>query len=143
MKTPMPPLAGLQSRGFSLIEVLVALLVLTMGILGITSLQTLTLKHSHSSFQRTVAVVQANDLVERLWAEICELPGNGDDIRDEWRLAHQNGDLDQWQGELELVSSSGETPFRYEITINWTDARLDSAEQFQYQASIPEMSNCP
>lgn len=142
MIRPMPLSAHQGTRGFSLIEAMVALLVLAVGMLGVASLQTLNLKHSHASFQRSVAVVQANDLVERLWVGICGLPGNSNDIRDAWRAEHATSLLDQWQGDLDLLNP-GQTPYRFQITVSWTDGRMDTAEQFQFVASIPAMTNCP
>jgi len=54
--------------GFSLVEVLVALLVLSIGLLGLASLQTFGLKYNQQSYQRTQAVYQAYDIVDRIRA---------------------------------------------------------------------------
>ncbi len=50
--------------GFSLIEVMVALLVLCAGVLGMVALQTQGLQLSQSANQRSAAVMLAQDLVE-------------------------------------------------------------------------------
>jgi type IV pilus assembly protein PilV len=52
--------------GFSLIEVLVALLVLSMGLLGLAALQTTGLKLNHQSYERTQAVLQTYDIIDRM-----------------------------------------------------------------------------
>lgn len=55
-------------RGFSLLEVLVALLVLSIGLLGLAALQTTGLRFNHQSYERTQAVLQAYDIIDRMRA---------------------------------------------------------------------------
>jgi type IV pilus assembly protein PilV len=57
-----------RTLGFSLIEILVALLVLSIGLLGLAALQTFGLKYNQQSYQRTQAVFQAYDIVDRIRA---------------------------------------------------------------------------
>lgn len=54
--------------GFTLLEVLIALLVLSIGLLGLAALQTVGLKFTHESYQRTQAVIQAYDMLDRIRA---------------------------------------------------------------------------
>lgn len=53
-----------KSRGFSLIEVLVALLVISVGVLGVAALQTKGLQYTQDTVLRNNAVMLANDLIE-------------------------------------------------------------------------------
>ncbi len=53
-------------RGASLVEVLVALLVLALGVMGMMSLQTRTLLEARASQARTYAVQLSSDLLERM-----------------------------------------------------------------------------
>ena len=53
-------------EGFSLIEVLVALFVLSIGLLGLAALQTTGLRFSHQSYERTQATLQAYDIIDRM-----------------------------------------------------------------------------
>ena len=57
-----------RSRGFSLIEVLVALLVLSVGLLGMAILQVQGLKYNTNSYQRTQATFLAYDIIDRMRA---------------------------------------------------------------------------
>ena len=57
-----------RSRGFSMLEVLVALLVLSVGLLGLAALQTMGLKFNTQSYQRTQAVLNAYDIIDRVRA---------------------------------------------------------------------------
>lgn len=53
-------------RGFTLVEVLVALFVLAVGVIGAAAAQTMAAKTRHASFQLSAAVAQANALAERM-----------------------------------------------------------------------------
>ncbi|MGJ4803877.1 type IV pilus modification protein PilV [Luteimonas sp. SDU82] len=55
-------------RGFSMIEVLVALLVLAFGLLGLALMQTVNLRYTHSAQQRTLAVNLASELLDTMRA---------------------------------------------------------------------------
>ncbi len=57
-----------QQRGVGLIEVLIAVLVLAIGLLGIAALQAVTLKNSGSSAERSQAVMQAYTALDMLRA---------------------------------------------------------------------------
>ena len=52
--------------GFSLIEALVAFLILSVGMLGIASLQLISLKAGHTASLRTVAVIKTEEMFERI-----------------------------------------------------------------------------
>lgn len=62
------PKAPSCEHGFSLLEVLVALLVLSIGLLGLAALQTTGLKLNHQSYERTQATLQAYDIIDRIRA---------------------------------------------------------------------------
>ena len=55
-----------KQRGFSLIEALVAFLILSVGMLGIASLQLISLKAGRTAEFRTVAVIKAEEILERI-----------------------------------------------------------------------------
>ncbi|MFT0635443.1 type IV pilus modification protein PilV [Pseudomonas sihuiensis] len=52
------------AKGFSLIEVLMALLLTTVGVLGMVALQGRSIQYTQDSVQRNTAVELANDLIE-------------------------------------------------------------------------------
>ena len=65
---PQPPRVRTGAcRGFSLLETLIALLVLSIGALGNVALQLHALQATHSAYQRTLASLIAADAGERLW----------------------------------------------------------------------------
>lgn len=55
-----------KQRGFSLIEGLVAFLILSVGMLGIASLQMISLKAGKTAELRTIAVIKAEEILERI-----------------------------------------------------------------------------
>jgi type IV pilus assembly protein PilV len=57
-----------RESGFSLLEVLIALLVLSVGLLGIAGLQTVSLRFNHQSYERTQATVLISEMFEKITA---------------------------------------------------------------------------
>ena len=72
--------------GFSLIEALVAFLILSIGMLGIASLQTMSSKAGHTATLRAVAVMKADEILESMRANPTVLAsysaGTGDNGTD-------------------------------------------------------------
>ncbi len=60
-------------KGFGLIEVLIAVLVLAIGLLGMASLQTTGIQMTTGALSRTQAVFLAEDLIERARANSASL----------------------------------------------------------------------
>lgn len=69
------------STGFTLIEMMIALLVLSIGMLGIASLQARGQQFNHSAYVRTQAAFLAYDIMDRIRANTDNVIGNnnGDD----------------------------------------------------------------
>ena len=57
-----------REQGFSLMEILVTVIVLSIGLLGLAGLQMTGMKDNHSAYLRTQAVVLANDIIDRMRA---------------------------------------------------------------------------
>lgn len=56
------------NRGFTLVEVLVAVVILSVGLLGLAGLQATSLRSNHSGYMRSQATILAYDLVDRMRA---------------------------------------------------------------------------
>lgn len=54
--------------GFTLLEVLVATVVLSVGMLSLAGLQVIGLRTGHSSYLRTQATIQSYDIIDRMRA---------------------------------------------------------------------------
>lgn len=64
----LTPGASRANRGTTLLEVLIALLVLMAGFLAVAGLQSVSLSNNHSAFLRSQAVIQAHDMSDRMYA---------------------------------------------------------------------------
>ena len=58
-----------KQRGVGLIEILVAVLVLSIGLLGLAGLQLRTLRNNQSALERGIAVVETHALADALRAD--------------------------------------------------------------------------
>lgn len=63
-----------RQRGMSLVEVMVALLVLGIGVMGYAALQLRSVKMSEDTYSRSQAMAIAQDAIERVRANIDGLP---------------------------------------------------------------------
>ena len=59
-----------RSRGMTLIEVLIAIVIFAIGLLGIAALQVAGLRYTKGSQTRTIAALQAENMVDRMRANI-------------------------------------------------------------------------
>jgi type IV pilus assembly protein PilV len=66
MKTRL--LSRSRQKGFSLIEVLVSVVIMSVGILGIAGLQVLSLQQNRNSLLRAEALQLGNDILDRMRA---------------------------------------------------------------------------
>lgn len=69
-ETPRVP-----QRGFTLLETLIALVVLSIGLLGLAALQARAMRFSHDSLVRSDATALANDIMDRIRASAYNLEG--------------------------------------------------------------------
>ena len=65
---PSRATTGRWQAGVGMLEVLIALLVLTVGVLGLTAIQASGLKNSRTAYYRTQATVLAYDIIDRMRA---------------------------------------------------------------------------
>ena len=61
-------------RGFTLLEVLIALLIFSLGLLGMAGLMVLSVKTNQSAFLRTQATFLAQAMMDRIRANVSQVP---------------------------------------------------------------------
>ena len=120
-----------RSRGFSIIEVLIALLVLAIGLLGLAALQAQGLRFNHDAYVRTQATNLAYDIVDRMRANRANVagytagdPGGACDPL----VAGVSMDLTCWYDALAdtlpagagVISANATANF-YDVTVRWVD----------------------
>ncbi len=72
---PRCPQFPSKTRGVGLIEVMVAILVLAVGLLGIAALQATTLRSSQGSLERSQAVIQTYGILDSMRANTAAAAG--------------------------------------------------------------------
>jgi type IV pilus assembly protein PilV len=74
VRTALPPAiktllrAGKAERGVTLLEVLIAILIISFGMLGMAGMQSVGMKFNLGAAQRTAATLLANDMADRMRA---------------------------------------------------------------------------
>lgn len=66
MMSPVRKSMAARQKGFTLIEVLVAFLILSIGLLGVVALMVQSKVSQHQAVQRTRAVALADEMIERI-----------------------------------------------------------------------------
>lgn len=67
----------LTQLGFTMLEILLSVFLLATGILGMTSMQTVSQRFNHSAYLYSQAVFQAYDIADRMRANNVGLDGGG------------------------------------------------------------------
>ena len=104
-RTPSPHRPPARTAGFMLMEVLVTLVIFTIGLLGIIGLQTLALSSSHMSVLRTEATVLAFDMADRMRSNLRAVNAAAGSRYDDQAPA-QNGCRAVYASSLEPVPAS-------------------------------------
>lgn len=132
MKQQKTDMAGRRrSAGFSIVEVLVALLVLAIGLLGLAALQAQGLRFNHDAYVRTQATHLAYDIIDRMRANRANAAAYtaGDPgFQCDPTTASVNMDLSCWYESLGValpggdgvITANGAANF-YDITVRWID----------------------
>ena len=124
-----------RQSGASLLEVLVSVLILAIGLLGIAALQSITLKNTQSSSERTAAIIQSYAMLDMMRANrdtarsggyntglLCEAP-------EDPGASRVAGDQDRWIAQLK--QSMGDSAcgsiecgaVECSVTVQWDDSR--------------------
>jgi len=126
-----------QQRGATLIEVMVAMIVLAIGILGIAALQVTSVQANYSSYYRSQATLMAADITDRMRANrALAIAGNyaiatapASSTGNSVTGSQAEKDKAQWLNQLAAslpegtgsIVKDGNNVFT--VTIQWNDAR--------------------
>jgi type IV pilus assembly protein PilV len=144
-------------RGFGLVESLVALVVISVGMIGIASLYAQGLRASSTAFYRTQAVNLAADMADRIRVNrrggasyggaAANNPcgaGGGINCTPAQMAAH---DLFVWQAQViaqlpggaGVVLFAGTSPPTYTIQLTWTEPGIGPVPPYQVAIRVPGM----
>lgn len=138
-------------QGLSMIEILVTVVVLSIGLLGLAGLQLTGLKYNHSAYLRSQATLLASDVIDRMRANRDAARSGSYDIA--IGTAATAGactgvgtnctpaemaaaDLAEWKQDLRSLLPGGDgaisrtingNEVRFTITIQWDDTRGETA----------------
>ncbi len=119
-----------QQRGMSLMEVLISILVLSIGLLGVAALQTSSMRHTNSSLERTMAATLTDTLAELLRAN-PEAARQGNYAFSDCAGSTVLGTAG-WVQDVKQATRADACPVvawagdRYTVTIIWGDERLNA-----------------
>lgn len=139
-------------KGFSLIEVLIALVVLAFGLMGVATMQMKALQSATEGYQRSIAVVAAVDAQERVWGllegnDSCEAieASAVSALEGDW-IKHWSGDTNvnplrgaNWSNSG--VSTSEGCEFMIVIALNSVSS--NSEEEYRYRFNLPNTADAP
>src|SRR5882757_6192218 len=120
-----------RSSGVSLVEILVTLVVTSVGLLGVAAMQLSTLRNNFDATARTQASVLAADIVDRMRANRTVAMTHGYDITitappPTAPTAQAGRDLREWKNTLSVLLPGGQGGVLYDdvtkvvtIAVNW------------------------
>ncbi|WP_422103146.1 type IV pilus modification protein PilV [Vreelandella sp.] len=130
-------------RGISLLESLIALLVLSIGLLGVLGLQTQSLVHNRAAYFETQATNMAQDMLDRIRA-------NSEQAADYALTLGENADgsglpatdQSEWVADVATMLPGGQGGIevnnrRVSVTVRWNDTSSpDDIRQIQLVSEL-------
>lgn len=150
----------MKQSGFTLLEVLVAMLVLSIGLLGLAGLMASSMRNNESAYHSTQATWLAYDILDRLRANrtaaragtynvatlgnpaVCSTAAATGTIAAQdignWKNAIACS-LPAGDGAIAVTTAAGASQDRVRITVQWNDSRATSglsARQFVVESQL-------
>lgn len=131
-----------REQGFTLIEVLIAVVLLAIGLLSMAQMQANGLRSTHSAYLRSQATILTGDILDSMRANYGGT--SGPVLNDAYTTAFTDGltsgtsiaaqDLDQWKTNLDNLLPNGEGRITragntISVSVRWTDNRQHETAQ--------------
>jgi prepilin-type N-terminal cleavage/methylation domain-containing protein len=153
-----------QQKGFTLLEALIAMLITGGALLGLGVVHLKSVQQSQLTAQRALVNIQANDLIDRLWADRCVINDTTKQnaIRDRWannwnptstasNLTYSTSQLAMNQMVTDwgatLTPTVSNNIITYQLVISWKNAKAvwyqgitdtTGTQSLTYNFSIPK-----
>ncbi|WP_248281898.1 type IV pilus modification protein PilV [Parazoarcus communis] len=133
----------MRSRGFSLLEVLIAIVVLSIGLLGLAGMMASTMRNNHSAYHRTQATWLAYDVIDRVRVnrQVALAPNNNYNVAIGAATASTGiaaTDINDWKTRLAEALPEGDGSVAVNagnrtvtVIIQWNDARGTQGNETQ------------
>lgn len=126
-------------RGAGLIEVLIAVLIMGIGLLGVAAMQATALRNNQSALERTQATIQTYSILDAMranrqraiagdynMARTCIVPATGGTLAQK--------DIHNWFADMQNTHSMGsgacasiaQNGNQFVVTVDWDDSRASS-----------------
>lgn len=144
-----------QQRGFTLLEVLVAIVVVSLGLLGLAGLQAATLRNNQIAYYRAVAIQQAYDMADRIRANQigarngnynnlgAGIPADPDCVANVCSAAQiATADHSQWNNNNARLLPNGSGTVAsgnagsFVVTISWNENTESGSTAQQFQTTV-------
>lgn len=118
----------IKNNGFSLIEVLISLTIISFGLLGLLDAQLVAMAHNHDIYLQKCAINQINTLAEQLHADSS--------------ASARNHTILSWQNNIKKIFPEGSADVIqdnsiYQVTIKWSeDRRISTTNNRSMSESI-------
>lgn len=146
-----------RNHGFSMVEILVTLIVLSIGLLGLAAMQANSMQNTHGAYLRTQATYLAYDMLDRMRANMADVNINGYDDIDTGAHAYTDPgcittnctpnqlttyDALQWATNLSTLLPAGQGNIAamgnnvFIITVIWGDPNANGTTNFSMTSQL-------
>lgn len=116
-------------QGFTLFEVLISMFIAGVAVLGLVMLELNILRSSQSSFNYTIATIEANTLVDKVWRNLCAIDGAGNPVANTYSALYTKWKSDLVSSDFIGVTSSANSTnviLNDRVIVSWDD-KVDTA----------------
>ncbi|QTH70580.1 type IV pilus modification PilV family protein [Pseudoalteromonas xiamenensis] len=118
--------------GFSLLEVMVSIVVAGVALLGLAATQLKALQFATNSYYYSLALVQGQNAIERMWIEQCQLQHG---VVDRYNEASFKQAIQPQSRVFELIMPNAFAK-NMAVSVRWFDERMENSLDNQIRLSV-------